>query len=155
MNLIGRSNAGFLAWVDRIKSGGNGLDRAMYTTLEKPSEKVPVMRFGAVDPALFKAIVEQCVAPGKPCMSELMQHDTKGGMTMPGVNGGKGPFDQAERPEGALSKDGDEKGSGKHWSAPADIKRDGGSKTPGKPDNRDHTMLTPHTLPGSRPVAVG
>ncbi len=151
----GTSDAGFNAWVGRIRSGGNGLDRAKYMALEKPSEKVPVMRFGAVDPALFRAVVEQCVTPGKPCMSELMQHDSKGGMTMPGVNGGKGPQDQAERPEGALMKDGDEKGSGKHWTAPADIKRDGGSKTPGQPDNRDHTMLTPHTLPGSRPVAVG
>jgi cytochrome o ubiquinol oxidase subunit 2 len=151
----GVSNAEFAGWVSRIKTGGGGLNRTNYIRLEKPSEKVPVMRFGTVDPGLFKAIVEQCVAPGKPCMSELMAHDTKGGMVMPGVNGGKGPQESDVRPEGALMKDGDEKGSGKHWSAPADIKRDGGNKTPGQPDNRDHTMLTPHTLPGSRPVAVG
>ncbi len=151
----GRSNAGFEAWVDRIKSGGGGLDRAKYQQLVKPTEKVPVMRFGAVDPGLFKAIVEQCVAAGKPCMSDLMAHDEKDGMTMPGVNGGHGPQESGVRPEGALLKDGDEKGSGKHWSAPADIKRDGGTRTPGQPDNRDHTMLAPHTLPGSRPVAVG
>jgi cytochrome o ubiquinol oxidase subunit 2 len=151
----GTSDAGFQAWVNRIKSGGGGLDRATYLKLEKPSEKVPVMRFGAVDAGLFRAVVEQCVAVGKPCMTQLMAHDENGKMAMPQVNGGRGPQDQAERPEGALMKDADEKGSGKHWTAPADIKRDGGSKTPGHQDNRDHTMLTPHTLPGSRPVAVG
>ncbi|WP_380787802.1 COX aromatic rich motif-containing protein [Sphingomonas sp. R86521] len=151
----GVSDADFAGWVSRIKSGGGGLDRAKYMALEKPSEKVPVMRFGAVDAGLFKAIVEQCVQPGKPCMSELMAHDAKGKMAMPQVNGGRGPQEAEVRPEGALMKDGDEKGSGKHWSAPADIKRDGGNKTPGQPDNRDHTMLAPLTLPGSRPVAVG
>ena len=151
----GVSDAGFDAWVARVKNGGGGLNRANYIQLEKPSEKVPVRYFGAVDGSLFKAIVEQCVKPGKPCMSDLMKADAHGGMAMPGVNGGKGPQEAGARVEGALMKGGDEKGSGEHWSAPADIKRDGANAAPGTPANRNHTMLTPSTMPGSRPVANG
>ena len=158
----GVSDAGFRAWVNRIRQGGGGLNRTNYTQLEKPSEKVPVMRFGTIDPGLYKAILEQCVQPGKPCMSELMKHDMSGGghgdhsgMTMPPVNSGKGPFDAQKRPEGALMKDGDEKGTAKHWSAPGNVGSDTGNDAPGSDANRNHTMTTPLTLPGSRPVAVG
>ncbi|MEG3164701.1 COX aromatic rich motif-containing protein [Sphingomonas sp. PB2P19] len=151
----GVSDADFAGWVSRIKNGGGGLNRTNYLRLEKPSEKVPIMRFGAVDSGLFKAIVEQCVTPGKPCMSDLMKHDEQGGMTMPGVNGGKGPQHSGPRPEGALMKDADEKGSAPHWSAPAEIQKDGGNAKPGSLDNRNHTMTTPLTQPGTRPVANG
>ena len=151
----GVSDAGFDAWVAKVRNGGGGLNRANYLQLEKPSEKVPVKYFGGVDGTLFKAIVEQCVQPGKPCMSDMMKSDAHGGMAMPGVNGGKGPQDAGARVEGGLMKDGDEKGSGKHWSAPADIKGDGANAAPGSPANRNHTMLTPSTMPGSRPVANG
>ncbi|MES3095531.1 ubiquinol oxidase subunit II [Sphingomonas aerolata] len=151
----GVSDAGFDAWVVKVRNGGGGLNRANYMQLEKPSEKVPVHYFGGVESSLFKAIVEQCVKPGKPCMSDMMGKNPHDGMAMPGVNGGSGPQDAGPRPEGGLMKDGDEKGSGKHWSAPADIKRDGANAAPGSPANRNHTMLTPSTMPGSRPVANG
>ncbi|KQM92897.1 MULTISPECIES: ubiquinol oxidase subunit II [Sphingomonas] len=151
----GVSDAGFDAWVAKVRNGGGGLNRANYMQLEKPSEKVPVRYFGGVESSLFKAIVEQCVKPGKPCMSDMMGKNPHDGMAMPGVNGGSGPQDAGPRPEGGLMKDGDEKGSGKHWSAPADIKRDGANAAPGSPANRNHTMLTPSTMPGSRPVANG
>jgi cytochrome o ubiquinol oxidase subunit 2 len=166
----GVDDAGFNAWIAQIKQRGGGLNRASYLQLEKPSEKVPVRYYNAVEANLFKRVVEQCVQPNKPCMSELM-HGAKGGvhggdshsgMAMPGVNNGKGPQDTAERPKGALMKDGDEKGSGKHWTAPADIKKDGANSAPGSEENRNHTMLmpmkngqTPFTLPGTRPVANG
>ena len=75
-------------------------------------------------------------------------------VAMPGVNGGKGPQDTGH-PEGALMKDADEKGSGNHWTAPADIKKDGANSAPGSQSNRNHTMLTPSTMPGTRPVANG
>ena len=166
----GVDDAGFQAWVSQVKQRGGGLNRASYLQLEKPSEKVPVRYYNAVQPDMFKLVVEQCVQPGKVCMSQMM-HGAKGGahggdshsnMAMPGVNGGKGPQDQAERPEGALMKDGDEKGSGNHWTAPADIKKDGANGAPGSQQNRNHTMLTPmkngltpFTQPGTRPVANG
>ncbi len=155
----GVSDAGFDAWVNQVKQRGGGLNRASYLQLEKPSEKVPVRYYNAVEPKIFTAIVEQCVQPGKVCMSQMMHGgkgggDSHAGMAMPGVNGGKGPQDSA-RPEGALMKDADEKGSGNHWTAPADIKQDGANSAPGSQSNRNHTMLSPSTMPGTRPVANG
>ncbi len=155
----GVSDAGFQAWVNQVKQGGGGLNRASYLQLEKPSEKVPVRYYNAVEANMFKLVVEQCVQPGKVCMSQMMHGgkgggDSHAGMAMPGVNGGKGPQDTGH-PEGALMKDADEKGSGNHWTAPADIKQDGANSAPGSQSNRNHTMLTPSTMPGTRPVANG
>ena len=156
----GVSDAGFDAWVNQVKQRGGGLNRASYLQLEKPSEKVPVRYYNAVEPKIFTAIVEQCVQPGKVCMSQMMHGgkgggDSHAGMAMPGVNGGKGPQEASERVKGALLKDADEKGSGNHWTAPADIKRDGANNAPGSEANRNHTMLTPSIMPGTRPVANG
>lgn len=156
----GVSDAGFEAWVNQVKQRGGGLNRASYLQLEKPSEKVPVRYYNAVEPKIFTAIVEQCVQPGKVCMSQMMHGGEGGGdshaaMAMPGVNGGKGPQEASERVKGALLKDADEKGSGEHWTAPADIKRDGANSAPGSVSNRNHTMLSPSTMPGTRPVANG
>ena len=155
----GVSDAGFQAWVNQVKQRGGGLNRASYLQLEKPSEKVPVRYYNAVEANMFKLVVEQCVQPGKVCMSQMMHGgkgggDSHAGMAMPGVNGGKGPQDTGH-PEGALMKDADEKGSGNHWTAPADIKQDGANSAPGSQSNRNHTMLTPFTMPGTRPVANG
>ena len=160
----GVSDAGFDAWVNRVRQSGGaigagGLNRSSYLQLEKPSEKVPVRYYNAVQADMFKLVVEQCVQPGKPCMSQMMHGgkgggDSHAGMAMPGVNGGKGPQDSGH-PEGALMKDADEKGSGNHWTAPADIKQDGANGAPGSQSNRNHTMLTPSTMPGTRPVANG
>ncbi len=156
----GVSDAGFEAWVNQVKQRGGGLNRASYLQLEKPSEKVPVRYYNAVEPKIFTAIVEQCVQPGKVCMSQMMHGgkgggDSHAGMAMPGVNGGKGPQEASERVKGALLKDADEKGSSEHWTAPADIKRDGANSAPGSEANRNHTMLTPSIMPGTRPVANG
>ncbi len=155
----GVSDAGFQAWVNQVKQRGGGLNRASYLQLEKPSEKVPVRYYNAVEANMFKLVVEQCVQPGKVCMSQMMHGgkgggDSHAGMAMPGVNGGKGPQDTGH-PEGALMKDANEKGSGNHWTAPADIKQDGANSAPGSQSNRNHTMLTPFTMPGTRPVANG
>ncbi|RXD04976.1 ubiquinol oxidase subunit II [Sphingomonas sp. UV9] len=156
----GVSDAGFDAWINQVKQRGGGLNRASYLQLEKPSEKVPVRYYNAVEQGMFKLVVEQCVQPGKVCMSQMMHGGKTGGdshadMAMPGVNGGKGPQGGSERVEGALMKEADEKGSGKHWTAPADIKRDGANSAPGSDANRNHTMLTPSIMPGTRPVANG
>ena len=155
----GVDDAGFAAWVNQVKQRGGGLDRASYLQLEKPSEKVPVRYYNAVESDMFKLVVEQCVQPGKVCMSQMMHGgknggDAHGGMAMPGVNGGKGP-QNTERPTGALLKNAEDKGSGNHWTAPADIKQDGANSAPGSQQNRNHTMLTPLIMPGTNPVANG
>ncbi|WP_416366293.1 COX aromatic rich motif-containing protein [Sphingomonas aurantiaca] len=83
----GVSDAGFQAWVNRVKQGGakasGGLNRASYLQLEKPSEKVPVRYYNAVAPDMFKLVVEQCVQPGKVCMSQMMHGGKSGGTRTP------------------------------------------------------------------------
>ncbi|WP_445192442.1 ubiquinol oxidase subunit II [Sphingomonas sp. Tas61C01] len=71
----GMDNAGFNAWVARNRGAGGTLTRANYLQLERPSEKVPVMRFASVAPGLFDAVVNQCVRPGTTCMADMMRHD--------------------------------------------------------------------------------
>jgi cytochrome o ubiquinol oxidase subunit 2 len=71
----GVSAAEFDSWVQKTKAGGGMLDRADYIELEKPTEREPVRRFGAVAPNLYDAIVNRCVAPGTVCMKEIMHAD--------------------------------------------------------------------------------
>jgi cytochrome o ubiquinol oxidase subunit 2 len=75
----GLSQADFDAWVAHAKASGGDLTRAAYLSLEKPSEKVAVRQYAAVDPELFNAVVNRCVEPGKMCMSEMMALDAQGG----------------------------------------------------------------------------
>ncbi|WP_253344727.1 ubiquinol oxidase subunit II [Sphingobium sp. OAS761] len=71
--------AGFDRWVAQVKASGAKLDRATYVALEQPSEKVPPMYFGGVEPRLFHAALNMCVQPGKRCMDEIMMTDARGG----------------------------------------------------------------------------
>jgi len=75
--LTGVDAAGFDGWVGSVKAGGRPLETAAYLALEKPSEKVPPMRFAAVAPGLFDRVVNRCVAPGTPCMHEVMAADRR------------------------------------------------------------------------------
>jgi cytochrome o ubiquinol oxidase subunit 2 len=78
--------ADFDGWVNNIKNGGTALDRTRYLELEKPSENVPVLTFGRVDPALYDAILNLCVQPGKMCRNEMSAIDAKGGLGLAGIN---------------------------------------------------------------------
>jgi cytochrome o ubiquinol oxidase subunit 2 len=82
---LGLDDAGFAAWVAQSKARGVTLSRANYLKLEKPTENAPVMRFAAVEPGLFDAIVNQCVRAGTPCMNQMMGH------APPGVPPGPAP----------------------------------------------------------------
>src|SRR5256885_8867567 len=53
---LGMSTADFTGWVQKAKAGGQ-LSRDGYVQLERPSEREPVHRYGAVAPDLFDAIV--------------------------------------------------------------------------------------------------
>lgn len=94
----GTSESEFDAWVGRIKAGGGELSRASYLALEKPSEKVPVMRFASVAPGLFDAVVNQCVKPGTTCMSELMKRDAGHAAGMEHHGGAMPKGKEAEEP---------------------------------------------------------
>ena len=71
----GMSDADFGAWVARTKAGGGKLERAEYLALEKPSEREPVRRYGAVEPELYTAIINRCVEPGSTCAAATMAAD--------------------------------------------------------------------------------
>jgi cytochrome o ubiquinol oxidase subunit 2 len=83
----GLDDAAFNAWVARNKAAKVPLSRGNYLTLVKPTEKVPVMRFGTVAPGLFDAVVNQCVEPGTPCMNHMMNHDGADPSGMGGESG--------------------------------------------------------------------
>ncbi|MBO1079422.1 ubiquinol oxidase subunit II [Roseomonas haemaphysalidis] len=106
----GMSQQGFDAWVAEAKAGGGGtLGRAEYLELERPSVRDAVKRFSAIDPALFKAVVERCVDPAKMCMSDMMAIDARGGMGAAGtVNVASLDYDKTAR-----------RGSGPSPAAPA------------------------------------
>jgi cytochrome o ubiquinol oxidase subunit II len=77
--------ADFGRWVAAAKAGQGRLDAATYLKLEQPSEGVPPMLFSRVEQGLFGRIVNLCVAPGQPCMTESM-HGHHGGLPAPTNN---------------------------------------------------------------------
>lgn len=81
----GLASDAFDKWVASVKAGGGALDRSSYLQLERPSENEPVRRYATVDPALYKAILNMCVEPGKMCMNEMMSIDARGGLGMAGI----------------------------------------------------------------------
>ena len=68
----GVSAPDFAKWVQTTRAGGGALGRADYLALEKPSIRNPVHRYGGVDPALYGAILNRCLAPGTVCMNQSM-----------------------------------------------------------------------------------
>jgi len=110
--LVGLDQGGFDRWVAQARASGRALPTAAYLRLERPSEKVPAMRFAAIEPDLFRRVVERCVRPGTPCMSDVMAHDRSAGGGSPhdmragaGMPQGRDSAPPAgTRPEGALQK---------------------------------------------------
>lgn len=106
--LRGVDDAGFAGWVGQVKESGRALDLATYQRLERPSEKVPPILFASVDGDLYRRILERCVKPGTPCMSQIMADDRGHPGHMP-ARGGSMP--QHGKAEGALMKTPEEKGA--------------------------------------------
>ncbi|VWX48793.1 ubiquinol oxidase subunit II [Novosphingobium sp. 9U] len=147
--LEGVDQQGFDAWVARAKGAGQALDTARFIELEKPSEKVPPMLFSGVAPGLFDRVYNRCVKPGTPCMSQTMHHG-QGNMAQPQTNGpgdpniGSGmpstrnaPPPHGQKPEGALFKEGEEKGSGPNVTKPRNPSAAPGSTDPHSHKNQD------------------
>jgi cytochrome o ubiquinol oxidase subunit 2 len=147
--LYGMDQTHFVQWVGQVRGSGRQLDLAAYTALAKPSEKVPPIRFAAVDADLFRRILERCVEPGKPCMTSVMGHDKAmgDGMMPPGRD--SAPLHGA-KPEGALMKAPGEKGSGPNVTKPGDPKAAPGVTRPGDAANRNMSALTPPAAPLAR-----
>ena len=74
----------FTRWIDTARKADTGmLSRAGYLELEKPSHRVPVVRYASVDKGLYDAIVNRCVDTARMCAADMMAIDERGG-------GGKG-----------------------------------------------------------------
>lgn len=149
----------FGRWVAQVKGGaGQGaLAPASYLALEKPSAKVPVMHFASVTPGLFNRVLNRCVAPGKPCMIDVMRHD----MARSGGAGGHGMImppgrntvpANAPKATPAFDKAPSEKGSGPNVTKPAQPNAPGAAK-PGDQRNRDLTALDLPLAPGAMRAA--
>jgi len=153
--LYGVPNARFDQWVAEARGSGRALDLPAYMQLVKPSEKVPVMHFAAVQPDLFRRVVERCVEPGRPCMSDVMRHDmARGGGHPHDVRPGAGmPPGRAsapphgDKPEGAIFKAPEEKGSGPNVTKPTNPNQAPGVTRPGADANRNMTELSPWASP--------
>jgi cytochrome o ubiquinol oxidase subunit 2 len=141
-------DAGFDRWVAQMRGNRRRLDGATYLQLEKPSEKVAPMGFGAVEPRLFERAVEMCVNPDQPCMGETMKHDQQEPGSHAPIN------DRPQRPgeaEGAILKRPEDKGSSPHLTKP---KGDApGAHDTGNQANRNLTSLDRPALPGSLATA--
>ncbi|TCJ39774.1 ubiquinol oxidase subunit II [Parafrankia sp. BMG5.11] len=156
--LKGMDQAAFDNWVAQAKASGRTLDLASYYQLAKPSEKVPPMFFGSVDQDLYRRVLERCVEPGTPCMTDLMEYDRKQGgghphETRPGAGmpqrGNSMPM-HGPKAEGALLREPSEKGSGANVTKPANPADAGGATRPNDPRNRDMSALDPRSAPFAR-----
>jgi cytochrome o ubiquinol oxidase subunit 2 len=137
-------DAGFAKWASEARSAQSKLDMPTYIQLEKPSEKVPAIRYAAVQPQLFDRIVGMCTKPGETCMQATMMKD--GAKDPHRDSGHSAPVNdtghmRGSESEGALQKDPEEKGSGKHRNAPRPAAP--GSNKPGNEDNRSMTAIDP------------
>jgi cytochrome o ubiquinol oxidase subunit 2 len=155
--LHGLPPADFDRWVGQVKAGGGALATPEYMVLVKPSEKVPPMHFAAVQPDLFQRILERCVEPGKPCMSQMIRRDQAAGGGNPnnpqagaGMPQGRdsAPL-HGTKPKGAIFKGSEEqRQTGQHRGAPAHPEQAPGVTAPGAPKNRDISMNTVPAVPG-------
>jgi len=137
----------FDQWVAQAKGSGRTLDLPTYMRLVKPSEKVPAMLFAGSDPDLFRRILERCVEPGKPCMSDVMKHDQAAGGGHPhemrpgaGMPAGRQSI-PTQKPEGAIFKSPEEKGKGENVTKKSDPNAARGTTEPGSPQNRNMTAV--------------
>lgn len=58
------SDAGFEAWVQKVKASEQGLDFEGYKQLAQPSKDHPVTYYGNVQPGLFKQVIDQFIGVG-------------------------------------------------------------------------------------------
>ena len=145
----GLDDAGFQRWVGQVKGGG-ALATPAYLELVKPSEKVRPMYFSAVSPDLFRRIVERCVEPGKPCMSEMMHPSQTGGGTHGMTHGGGAMTPYGDKPAGALFGDPvEQRKTGSSRGVPALPERAPGVTDPGNPKNRDLSSTIDSAAPGA------
>jgi cytochrome o ubiquinol oxidase subunit 2 len=150
------SRAEFDQGAARVRAGGGTLDRARFLALERPSEKVPVQRYAAVDAGLYPAILGMCVKPGQTCMAGMMAADRHADMhgSAQGSQGNPGAGNGQRKPEGAFFKEGEDKGSSPHWTKERKPVPPPGNQSKKPNDNRDFTLLDPRERPAPRAISA-
>ncbi len=73
----GLSSADFDSWLKTAKEERSELSRDGYLQLEKPSEREAVRRYASVEPGLYDAILNRCVARGSMCMHQIAAIDAR------------------------------------------------------------------------------
>ena len=64
---LGMNSERFAQWIRQNREASARLDRDAYLRLARPSIADPVRRYGAIDPAIFRSIVDRCVASPRSC----------------------------------------------------------------------------------------
>jgi cytochrome o ubiquinol oxidase subunit 2 len=152
--LHGLPAARFDQWVARTRASGQRLDTATYLKLVEPTERHPIVRYAAAEGDLFRRIVERCVEPGKPCMSELMQHGGKQGHGT-GMTPRGNSLPQGKSPEGALQKAPRDMGVSPHFTAPQDANSAAGVNEPEDSSDTNMSDLQLRPSPLVRATARG
>jgi cytochrome o ubiquinol oxidase subunit II len=151
--VAGMDEGAFERWAAGLRSGGGKLDAAEYLKLEKPTEKVPVMRYATVEAGLFDRAVQMCVRPGQACMGEMMHHDMmRGGGSHAPVN--DAPARPGE-PKGGLLQSPEEHRTTPHQSAPHHPEAAPGGHAPGHQGNENMTRNDIPARPGATPAVAG
>ena len=70
--LLGVNAGEFDSWLQKARASKDGLTREAYLDLEKPSDREPVRRYGAVTPDLFDLVVNRCVDSRRVCVRHMM-----------------------------------------------------------------------------------
>jgi cytochrome o ubiquinol oxidase subunit II len=138
--LYGVDQGGFDGWVARVKASSSTLDTTRFLELEKPTERVPAMYFSGVDSTLFDRVFKRCVKPGTPCGTGM--HGMQGG--------GHGAAPEKGKPEGALFKQGEEKGAGPHRTSPEAKEAPAASAKPDPHHSRDTSLNLIPVAPATR-----
>jgi len=82
----GMNQKDFNSWVEKVRAGGQTLDRIAYDKLRQPSRAEPIHYYAHFSSDLYERILNRCVDPGQMCMSHMTTADAMPGM--PGMHGG-------------------------------------------------------------------
>ncbi|MEO0976928.1 MAG: ubiquinol oxidase subunit II [Pseudomonadota bacterium] len=81
----GMNDDGFDAWVAKVGTAADPLDRATFLKLDEPSIAHPVTYYGSVGEDLWDAIINLCVDSNDLCHDDMMMVDALGGGGLEGI----------------------------------------------------------------------
>lgn len=67
----------FEAWIKKLRTSNQSLNRESYLKLEKPTSNHPVVYYGDVEKRLYHDILNRCVEARMTCYDEIMRRDKR------------------------------------------------------------------------------